>query len=197
MAATIALRAVSGMPSGFSFDASFTIEAGSSPNSRASSSIGLPAWYGAIARTCSGAGSSFTAFVAIVSPSLLDRIRTQALVERALLLQFAERGRDLRVVGVAFDVDVEVVLPGADARRPRLQARHRHAVRRQRLEHVEHRAGAVRHRQDQRRLVARRRSRWLRGLRAEHDEARPVVGIVLDVRGDRMQPEALHRALAG
>ncbi len=44
MAATIALRAVSGMPSGFSFDASFTIAAGSSPNSRASSSIGLPAW---------------------------------------------------------------------------------------------------------------------------------------------------------
>src|SRR5512145_1429631 len=109
------------MPSGFSFDASLTIEAGSSPNSRASSSIGLPAWYGAMARTCSGAGSSFTALVAIVTPSLLGRIRTQAFVERAFLLQFAKRRSDLGVVGVALDVHVEVVLPSADARRSRLE----------------------------------------------------------------------------
>src|SRR5512133_3042990 len=132
MAATIALRAVSGMPSGFSFDASFTIERGSRPNSRASSSIGLPAWYGAIARTWSGAGSSFTAFVAILPPSLLGRVGTQTLVEGALLLQFAQGRRDLRIVRVAFDVDVEVVLPGADPRRPRLEARHRHVVHRER-----------------------------------------------------------------
>src|SRR5512139_1078365 len=109
MAATIALRAVSGMPSGFSFDASFTIECGSSPNSRASSSIGLPAWYGAIARTWSGAGSSLTGFAAILPPSLLRRVRAQALVEGALLLQFAERRRDLRIGRVAFDIHVEVV----------------------------------------------------------------------------------------
>ena len=34
---------VSGMPRGFSFEASLTIDFGSRPNSRASSSIGLPA----------------------------------------------------------------------------------------------------------------------------------------------------------
>ena len=42
MACAIACFALSGTPSGFSFEASFTIAAGSSPNSRATSSIGLP-----------------------------------------------------------------------------------------------------------------------------------------------------------
>ena len=48
-AAAIAARAPSGSgPRGFSFDASLTIVAGSRPNSRASSSIGLPGMYGAM-----------------------------------------------------------------------------------------------------------------------------------------------------
>ena len=42
-------------PRGFSFDASFTMVAGSRSSSRATSSMGLPPTYGAIERTCSGA----------------------------------------------------------------------------------------------------------------------------------------------
>jgi hypothetical protein len=50
-ARSIAARVRGPMPSGFSFEASLTMPASSSPISRASSEIGLPGWYGAIERT--------------------------------------------------------------------------------------------------------------------------------------------------
>jgi hypothetical protein len=45
-------RCASGLtPSGFSFEASLMMSASRSPISRASSEIGFPGWYGAMART--------------------------------------------------------------------------------------------------------------------------------------------------
>src|SRR3954466_883217 len=59
----------------------------------------------------------------------VHRIRAEQLEERTGVVQLLERAGDVRLVRVAVDVDVEVVLPLARSRRPRLEACHRDAVR--------------------------------------------------------------------
>src|SRR5579859_5495295 len=86
--------------------------------------------------------------------STSTRIRAEYLQERGLLTEFGECGGNRRLVAMAFDVDIEVVLPRADARRARLETGHGNAVARQRLQQLEHGARLVRHRNDQRRLIA-------------------------------------------
>ena len=85
-----------------------------------------------------------------------------------------------RVVRVAVEIDEEHVVPFAPARRPRLDARHVHAVACERAEQVQQRAGALRAaRRDQHRglVVAARRKE----LAADDDEARRVVRLILDL----------------
>src|SRR5476649_2034568 len=95
---------------------------------------------------------------------------------------------------MAFDVDVEVVLPRADAGRARLEARHRHIVAGQRTKQAVDGTGLVRRGQRQRGAVLARPA----GLQvADHGEAGAVVRIVLDVGLDRAQAVANARALAG
>ena len=62
MASSMAICAFGLIPSGFSFEASFTISAWFKPISRASSAIGLPPWYGAMARIWLGANGLFIRF---------------------------------------------------------------------------------------------------------------------------------------
>ena len=132
----------SGMPRGFSLLASLTIVAGSSPSSRATSSIGLPGTYG----RCRGRARSdiagqwlqlSAAFIALCRS--LGRIRARGASGRAPpVCSSASAARPPARRLVSGEVDEEQVLPEAGARRPRLEARHRHAVRAQRHEQVQH-----------------------------------------------------------
>src|SRR3954452_23328635 len=87
----------------------------------------------------------------------VDRISAEQLEERARLVQLPEREGDVGLVGMAVEVDVEVVLPLTRARRPRLEACHRHAVRLQGLHHVVDGARPVRDRDDEAGAVVPRR----------------------------------------
>src|SRR5678815_3641919 len=59
----------------------------------------------------------------------VDGIAAEQLEERTRVVQLLQREGDVGLVGMAVEVDVEVVLPLAGARRPRFEARHRHAMR--------------------------------------------------------------------
>ena len=111
--------------------------------------------------------------------------------------ELGERRRHRRVVAMADEVDEEQVFPQAGARRARLEARHRHAVLRERLEQLRSTApgrfGAD---------ITSDVSSWPDGadlLATEHPEARRVVGLVLDVRrersrGRRSRPHSRRRS---
>src|ERR1700761_6566780 len=100
------------------------------------------------------------------------RERAEDLQERRLLAKFGERGGDRGLVAMAFDVDIEVILPRADARRARLETGHGYTMARQRLQQLEHGAWLVRHRHDQRGLVVPANAG---ALLADHHETRAVV----------------------
>src|SRR5262245_56433622 len=111
------------MPSGFSLEASLMIPASSRPSSRASSEIGLPGWYGAIARTYCGARSQMSTDAgdrATDAGCLLPltsghgrEIRPEVLQEGGLALERGQRPRDLRIGLMPLDVHVEDVFPQA------------------------------------------------------------------------------------
>src|SRR6185437_5993876 len=115
--------------------------------------------------------------------------------QRGAALQRLERAGDVRLLGMTVDVDEEDVVPFAPVRRTRLDARHAYAVLRQRLEQPVERAGriGVGYGDEQRRpvLTAGREQ-----LAAEHEEARGVVGTVLDLRGKDLEPVDLRRGLS-
>src|SRR5690606_33729796 len=143
------------MPRGFSFEASLTMPAGSRPNSRASSSMGLPAWYGAIALMWAGAINGLIADVmgCAHARKLLCRVRAQHLDEGHLTLQVGQGAGDVGIIAMAQHVDVEIVFPLPGAGGARLETGHRDAVGRQRGKHVVDGARAVGHGQDQAGLV--------------------------------------------
>src|SRR6476469_10075616 len=122
-------------PRGFSLEASLTMRAGSSPSSRATSSIGLPPTYGESPRTYCGAwAASAEAVIETRGSGERSGVRAQQLEERRALAELGERSGDGRVLAVPGEVHEEQVFPQAGARRARLEARHRHAVLRERLE---------------------------------------------------------------
>src|SRR5690348_18361418 len=113
------------MPSGFSLEASLMMPASSSPSSRASSEIGLPGWYGAIARMYWGARSQISAEAGkepegeraadaerccLPLTSAHGRgIRPEVLDEGCLALERGQCPRDLRLTLVTFDIHIEDV----------------------------------------------------------------------------------------
>jgi hypothetical protein len=122
------------------------------------------------------------------------RIGAQELQVRRAPAKLGERRCDRCVVAVAGEVDEEQVFPATGARRPRLDARHRHAVPGEGLQQRVHRAGMVGCRHDQRGLVVSGRADL---LAPEHPEARPVVGFVLDVGGEHRDGVGRCGDLAG
>src|SRR5689334_21879655 len=166
------------MPSGFSLEASLMMLASSSPNSRASSEIGLPGWYGAIARTYCGARSQISAEAGEERAAEAERcclpltsahgrgIGPEVLHEGRLALERGQCPRDLRLALVTFDIHIEDVLPRSGASRPRLEPRHAHAIGRERRQESVHGTRHVARGHDERSLVV---SRW-RGIRLGDDE---------------------------
>ena len=133
----------------------------------------------------------------IVAQCDVDRIGAEQLEERARA-RAAPPARRRRSAGRdGPEVDVEVVLPLAGARRPRLEAGHRDAVLLQRHQHVVHRAGPVRDRDDQAGAVVPRGLGLRVPVRVGDDrEAGAVVRVVLDRRRDDVQAVLARRALA-
>ena len=70
-----------------------------------------------------------------------------------MLAQLGQGRRELRIIGVADQVDVEVILPLTLSSRAGLETLHRYAMPGQGLDQRMHRARSVRHRQDERGLV--------------------------------------------
>src|SRR5947209_2176312 len=65
----------------------------------------------------------------------IDGVAAEQLEEGAGLVQLLQGEGHVGLIGMAVEIDVEVVLPLSRARGPRLEPRHRHAVRLQRLQH--------------------------------------------------------------
>lgn len=103
-------------------------------------------------------------------------------------------GRHLGVFAVAVDVGVEHVLPQPGARRARLQLGHVHAVAGHRLEQAVDRPRPVGRGEHQRGAVLARGPGVVVG---DDQEARRVVGIVLDVGREDVEPVELRRGVAG
>ena len=103
--------------------------------------------------------------------------------------------RERRIAHVSLDVDEEHIVPFALARGPRFDARHVDAVLRERLQQPEQRAGivgAARRHQQRRAVGAARRKQ----LAADDEEPGGVVGMVLDLLGEEIEPVDLRRGAA-
>src|SRR5580658_5431527 len=163
------------------------------PSSRCSSAIGLPGTYGESSRTACSASSPGWGSAAM---QLEHRpwIGTQHAKQRSPALQRRERLAYPRLLRMALDVDEEHIVPLAPARRPRFDARHADAVARQWLEQPVQRSGRARiaDRYQQRAAVRAARAQE----RAPQDqEARGVIGAILDVTHQQVQPVDLGGGL--
>src|SRR5215831_4037496 len=119
-----------------------------------------------------------------------SRVAAEDLHERSLAAQLSEGLGDFRVLLVAFDVDVEVVLPLAGARGAGLEPRHVDAGLGEGRDQLEQRPWTIVRGHDHRRPVL---ARWAGLLRPQHQETRAVLGIVLDRLREELQAGALGR----
>ena len=124
------------------------------------------------------------------------RVGTQNLVQRCALLQHRQRGGHGRVAHVAFDIDEEHIVPFALARGARLDARHADPMFRKRLEQPKQRAGIIGaaggHQQS-----GAVRAAGAEQLSADHQEARGVVGAILDLIGKQIEAVDLGGRTSG
>ena len=106
--------------------------------------------------------------------------------------EFVQRGPHRRVVTMAVDIHVEDIFPQRMPGRTRFQARHRDAGIGERQQQFMG-AGAIRRRHDQRGLVTPGRTGI---VLAEHQEARRVVGFVLDIFRESRQAVTVAAAVS-
>src|ERR1700692_3933466 len=175
------------------------------PSSRCSSEIGLPAPSGDSSRTAGTAsrpGWRSPLWRSPVGGSLVMGLQhrpwigTQYAEQRGALLERRERFAHPGILGVTFDVNEEHIVPFAPARRPRLDAAHADAVAGQRLEQPMQRTGRARvaDRQQQRGAIRAARAQQ---LAPQHQEARGVIGAILDLTHQNIEPVDLGGSLTG
>ena len=114
------------------------------------------------------------------------RIRAEDAEHRRELRQVRQRPRTREIVARGRQIRVEEVLPLAAGNRPRFELRQIDAAQREHAERLEERARLVGEREDERRLVGRRRRQ--RPV-ADDQEPRDVVLVVLNRRPERHQAE--------
>src|SRR5215471_736884 len=133
---------------GFSLEAS--LMASVMPNSRSSSSMGLPGSYGAMPRMCSLARDSQDADI---RDSLRRRVGPEDLEELAPPPHLGQHGPDVFGIAMTFEVHEVDVLPGTPLGRSRFDLGEVEAARGEWSEDAVEDAGLVLHGEEDRRLV--------------------------------------------